>query len=190
MLPTDLAAALRRELDGCDGLRVGLEAVADSILLAHPSDHCGPRPGVWPPGLIWDGGVLQCGSPRRERCCAPTLLFACPLRVNDLRLPCGHGIASDDPRLEERAPEVLRGTARQVGVRERVLLRKTLQGALQDAEGGHEVPAGTRGRGGAVRRSEPSVYPGRRAVGRAEESLQLVVAELPREIPHLDHMLE
>ena len=34
MLPTDIAAALRQELDGCEGLQVGLEAVADSTLLA------------------------------------------------------------------------------------------------------------------------------------------------------------
>ena len=34
MLPTDLAAALRQELDSCDGLRVGWEAVADGTLLA------------------------------------------------------------------------------------------------------------------------------------------------------------
>ena len=34
MLPTDLAAVLRRELDGCDGLTVGFDAVADGTLLA------------------------------------------------------------------------------------------------------------------------------------------------------------
>ena len=34
MLPTDLAAALRSELDGRDGLRVGWEAVTDGTLLA------------------------------------------------------------------------------------------------------------------------------------------------------------
>ena len=34
MLPTDLAAPLRQELDGCEGLRVGWEAVADGTLLA------------------------------------------------------------------------------------------------------------------------------------------------------------
>ena len=34
MLPTDLAAALRQELDSCDGLWVGWEAVADGNLLA------------------------------------------------------------------------------------------------------------------------------------------------------------
>ena len=34
MLPTDIAAALRQELDACEGLRVGWEAVADGPLLA------------------------------------------------------------------------------------------------------------------------------------------------------------
>ena len=34
MLPTDLAAALRRELDSYDGMRTGWEAVADGALLA------------------------------------------------------------------------------------------------------------------------------------------------------------
>ena len=34
MLPTNLAAALRQELDSCDGLWVGWEAVADGSLLA------------------------------------------------------------------------------------------------------------------------------------------------------------
>ena len=34
MLPTDLAAALRQELDSCEGLRVGWEAVAEGNLLA------------------------------------------------------------------------------------------------------------------------------------------------------------
>ena len=44
MLPTDLAAALCQELDSCEGLRVGLEAVADGNLLAHlhrdAADEC------------------------------------------------------------------------------------------------------------------------------------------------------
>ena len=34
MLPTDLAAALRQELHGCQGLRSGWEAVAGGTLLA------------------------------------------------------------------------------------------------------------------------------------------------------------
>ena len=36
MLPTDLASALRRDLDSCNRLRVGCEAVADGTLLALP----------------------------------------------------------------------------------------------------------------------------------------------------------
>ena len=43
-LPTDLAAALRQELDSCDKLRVGWEAVADGNLLAllhrNAADEC------------------------------------------------------------------------------------------------------------------------------------------------------
>ena len=34
MLPTNLEATLGRELDGCKGLRVGWEAIADGTLLA------------------------------------------------------------------------------------------------------------------------------------------------------------
>ena len=34
MLPTDLAAALRQELDSCDRLKVGWEAAADGALLS------------------------------------------------------------------------------------------------------------------------------------------------------------
>ena len=34
------------------------------------------------------------------------------------------------------------------------------------------------------------MHPGRRAVGRAEELLQPVVAELPQEIPQPEHVLE
>ena len=73
-----------------------------------------------------------------------------------------------------------------------VLLRENLQGAAHDAEGRGEVPARARRRGGgrALRRSEPSVHPGRRAVGRAEELLQLVVAELPHEVSQPEHVLE
>ena len=72
MLPTDLAAALRQELDSCDGLRVEWEAVADGNLLAllplDAADECQwdmlashftwrhvymatPPPGPPPPGV-------------------------------------------------------------------------------------------------------------------------------------------
>ena len=72
MLPTDIAAALRQELDACEGLQVGWEAVADGTLLAllHQGAENGcqwdvltphltgrhvymatPPPGAPPPGL-------------------------------------------------------------------------------------------------------------------------------------------
>ena len=72
MLPTSLATALRQELDSCDGLRVGWEAVADGSLLAllhrDAADECQwgtlvphltgrrvymatPPPGTPPPGV-------------------------------------------------------------------------------------------------------------------------------------------
>ena len=38
--------------------------------------------------------------------------------------------------------------------------------------------------------SEPSVHPGYRSVGRAEELLQTVITEFPREIPQPEHVLE
>ena len=72
MLLTELAALLRQELDGCDGLRVGWEAVADGNILAlhhrDAADGCQwdmlgphltgrlvymatPPPGASPPGM-------------------------------------------------------------------------------------------------------------------------------------------
>ena len=59
-------------------------------------------------------------------------------------------------------------------------------------EGGYEVLVRARGRGGAValRRVEPSVRPGRRALGLAEELLQPVVAKLPCEVPQPEHVVE
>ena len=73
MISTDLAAALRQELDSCEGLRVGWEAVADGNLLAllyrDTADECQwgalvshltgrhtymatpPPPGTPPPGV-------------------------------------------------------------------------------------------------------------------------------------------
>ena len=159
---------------------------------ARPATYRRPRPGVRPPPLEWDGGVPRRGGPWRARCCAPTAPSARPLRAHNVGLPCGHGVSSDDPRREERAPQVLRETARQVPVRVGVLLRGKLQGAVNDPEGGHEVPARVRGGGAAVAlcRSEPSVHPGRCGVERAKESLQPVVAELPQEVSQPEHVLE
>ena len=72
MLPTDVAATLRQELDSCEGLRTGWEAVADGNLLAllhwDAEDKCQwgalvphltgrhtymatPPPGAPPPGV-------------------------------------------------------------------------------------------------------------------------------------------
>ena len=81
MLPTDIAAALRQELDGCEGLQVGWEAVADGTLLAllhrDAANGCQwdaltphlsrrhvymatPSPGAPPPGV----GRPHCRLPR------------------------------------------------------------------------------------------------------------------------------
>ena len=60
-LHTDRAAALRRELDGHDGLRLGWEAVADGACCPssctpphRPSHPYGDRLGGHPPGVLWD----------------------------------------------------------------------------------------------------------------------------------------
>ena len=115
-----------------------------------------------------------------------------PLRAQDLRFLCGHGVASDAPRWEKLAQKVPRETPGHVAVGVGILLGGTLRGAVQQAEGGHEVSAERQGRGGTVGpcRSEPSVHLSRRAVERAEELLQQVVAELSREVPQLELVLE
>ena len=73
-----------------------------------------------------------------------------------------------------------------------IFLGRTLQSAVHQAEQGHAIPAGTRGRGGTVAlcRSEPAVHPDCRTVGRVEELLQPLVAELPTKVPGLEHVLE
>ena len=60
---------------------------------------------------------------------------------------------------------------RQVLVRSGALLGQALQSSIHDTEGGYEVLVRARGRGRvvALRRSEPPVRPGRRALGLAEE---------------------
>ena len=81
---------------------------------------------------------------------------------------------------------------RQVLVRVGALLGGALQSAIHNTEGGYEVlvRARGRGRGVALRRSEPPVRPGRRALGLSEELLQPVVAKLPREVPQPEHVVE
>ena len=73
-----------------------------------------------------------------------------------------------------------------------IFLGGTFQGAVHQVEGGYEIPAGARGRGGtaALRCREPPVHPNRRAVRPAKELLQPVVAELPRKVPQPEHVLE
>ena len=100
--------------------------------------------------LKWDGGGLRRGGPPRARCGEPPAPFARPLRAHNLRLPCGHGVLSDDPRREESVLQVLQETPRKVPVGFGVLLRGTLQGAVHDAEGGQEVASRARGRGGQL----------------------------------------
>ena len=81
---------------------------------------------------------------------------------------------------------------RQVLVRVGALLGRVLQSAIYNTEGGYEVLVRAQGRGRvvALRRSEPPVRPGRRALGLAEELLQPVVAKLPRELPQPEHVVE
>ena len=81
---------------------------------------------------------------------------------------------------------------RQVLVRVGALLGRALQSAIHNTEGGYEVLVRARGRGRvvALRRSEPTVRPGRRPLGLAEELLQPVVAKLPCEVPQPEHVVE
>ena len=69
----------------------------------------------------------------------------CSTRAPTLRPGCAPPMRSDDPQWEERASEVLRETLGQVPVAVGILLGGTLKSAVQQAEGGHEVPAGTGG---------------------------------------------
>ena len=81
---------------------------------------------------------------------------------------------------------------RQVLVRVGALLGRALQSAIHNTEGGYEVLVRARGRGRvvALRCSEPPVRPGRRALGLAEELPQPVVANLSREVPQPEHVVE
>ena len=111
------------------------------VIGARPVNHCGPWPGVRPPPLERDGGVLLHGGLR------PLAPFARSLLTDYAGPPRGHGAAPDDPLREEGVLQVLRETRRQVPVWVEVLLRWTLQGAVHYAEGGHEAPARARGVG-------------------------------------------
>ena len=69
MLPTDLAAALRRELDSCEGLRDGWEAVADGSLLAllHRSAAGECQWGALQPGLAGRHTYMATPRPGHSR---------------------------------------------------------------------------------------------------------------------------
>ena len=73
-----------------------------------------------------------------------------------------------------------------------IFLGGTLQSAVRQTEGDHEIPAVARKSGGlvALRRCEPSLHPGRRAVRLGEELLQPVVAQLPRKFSLPEQVLE
>ena len=103
-----------------------------------------------PPPLERDGGVSLRRGLRGARGAAPPAPIARPLLAHYACLPRGHGAAPDDPRWEEGVLQVLRETPRQVPVRVGVLLSRGLQSAIHDTEGGSEVLARARGRGGAV----------------------------------------
>ena len=118
------------------------------VIGARPGNHGGPWPGVRPSLLERDDGVLRRGGPCLARGGAPPAPFARPLCAHYVGLPRDSGATSDDPWREEGALQVLRETPWQVLVWAGVLLRWTLQGAIHDAEGGHEVPASARQRGG------------------------------------------
>ena len=106
MLLTDLAAALRLELDSCKGLRVGWEAIADRHLLAllhrGNADEC--RWGALVPGLAWRFTYMA--NPRRghPRPASDDLIAA----FHD------HGILSDDTRQDVRQKTLGRDYRRRV----------------------------------------------------------------------------
>ena len=118
------------------------------VVRARPADHGGPRPGVRPPPLEQDGGVLLRRGLWGARGGAPSAPLARPLLTHYACLPRGHGAAPDDPRWEEGALQVPRETPRQVPVRVGVLLWRAFQSAIHDTEGGYKVPGRPRGKGG------------------------------------------
>ena len=88
MLPTDLAAALRQELDSCEGLQVGWEAVADGNLLAllhrDAADEC-----QW-------GALVPHLTGRHTYMVTPPWGHPCPAWDNLIAAFHDHGILPDD----------------------------------------------------------------------------------------------
>ena len=108
-LPTDLAAALRQELDSCDRLRVGWEAVADGNLLAllhrDAADEC--RWGTLVPHLA--GRHIYMATPPQEH----------PRPAWDDLIAAfqDHGILPNDTRQEVRQKTLGRDYRRRVRAR-------------------------------------------------------------------------
>ena len=96
---------------------------------------------------------------RRACCRAPPAQLVRPLRADNVCFPCSHGIAFDDQQWEERAPEVLRETLGQVPLGVGMIPGSETPECRSPSRGRPRV--GTV----ALYRSEPSVHPGRCAVG-------------------------
>ena len=101
MLASDLAAALRRELDSCGKLRVGWEAIADGNLLALL--HRGAADGCQ-----WGALVPHLSG---HRTCMATPPWGHPRPAWDDLIAAfhDHGILSDDTRQEVTAEDARQG---------------------------------------------------------------------------------
>ena len=109
MLPADLAAALRRELDSCEGLQVGWEAVANGNLLV-----------LLHRGAADEG---QCGAPvphlagRHTYIATPPGGHPRPVWDDLIAAFHDHGILPDDPWQEVRQKTLGRDYRRRVRAR-------------------------------------------------------------------------
>ena len=109
MLPTDLAAALRRELDSCEGLRVGWEAVSDSSLLAWL--HRGAADGCQ-----W-GALVPHLARRQTYMATPPRGHLCPEWDDLIAAFHDHGIFPDEAWKEVRQKTLGRDYSRRVRAR-------------------------------------------------------------------------
>ena len=109
MLPPDLAATLRGELDGCDGLRVGWDAIADGTLLALLHRDVAD-------GYQWDALV-----PHLTGChtymTTPARGHPCPMWDDLIATLDDHGIHPDDTWQEVRQKTLGRDYRRRVRAR-------------------------------------------------------------------------
>ena len=108
MLPTEIAAALCQELDGCEGLRVGWEAVADGTLLAllHQDAANGCQCAGAPPHK---GGHVYMATPPQGH--------PFPARDNLIAAFRDHGILPDDTWREVKRKTLRRDYRRRVRAR-------------------------------------------------------------------------